>query len=192
MHNGDIPDESKEDAQKRRMRWVAQISEYWPLEHLAKLDATQSERILRRSYQNGVLSHNMEAMPQSTSIDSQTENLANPSYNPASQHELSLKPIKPPGQIYLLGSGPGHPDLLTVAAYNILTQKATWVLSDKLVPSEVLALIPPTTTVKIAKKFPGNNEGAQNELMVEAVDAASKGEVVARVSRSAQTCTCTR
>jgi uroporphyrin-III C-methyltransferase len=173
----DTPSESKEDAQKRRMRWVAQISEYWPLEHLAKLDVTQSEEILRRSYQNEALSHNAE-----TVIDGQPDNLGNLRHDQLAHHNLNLKTIKPPGQIYLLGSGPGHPDLLTVAAYNILTSKATLVLSDKLVPSEVLALIPPTTTVKIAKKFPGNNEGAQNELMVEAVSAASKGEIVVRVS----------
>jgi uroporphyrin-III C-methyltransferase len=179
VNSGETPSESKENAQKRRMRWVAQISEYWPLEHLAKLDAAQSEEILRHSYQNQALSQNTEAGPQ---MDDQTNNLVNLRHDQLAYHNPSLKSIKPPGQIYLLGSGPGHPDLLTVAAYNILTSKATLVLSDKLVPSEVLALIPATTTVKIAKKFPGNNEGAQNELMVEAVGAASRGETVVRVS----------
>jgi uroporphyrin-III C-methyltransferase len=57
------------------------------------------------------------------------------------------------------------------------------VLSDKLVPAEVLALIPSNITVKIAKKFPGNADGAQSEMMLEAVEAAGRGETVVRVGR---------
>ncbi|KIM31983.1 hypothetical protein M408DRAFT_327360 [Serendipita vermifera MAFF 305830] len=172
--------ESKEAAQKRRMRWVAQISEYWPLEHLAKLDVAQSEQILRQSFgESAACSPNGDIQGQTiitqTSISSST--------GPSSQHDLALSSTTHFGQIYLLGSGPGHPDLLTVAAYNILTCRATLVLSDKLVPSEVLELIPSTTRVKIAKKFPGNNEDAQNELMVEAVDAAQRGEIVIRLKQ---------
>ena len=171
--------ESKDDSQKRRMRWVAQISEYWPLEHLAKLDASQNEEILQQSYHTEPSPRQLDATPQNpVTIFSTDPSLL----DMPSQHNLVLKPTKPPGKIYLLGSGPGHPDLLTMAAYNILTRKATLVLSDKLVPAEVLALIPSTTTVKIAKKFPGNNEGAQNELMIEAVEAANRGEIVVRVS----------
>lgn len=177
--------ESKDDAQKRRMRWVAQISEYWPLEHLARLDASQSEQILQQSYNTESPPRTLATAPQN--ID--TPSSKDPSSSGmASQHDLILRPVKPQGKIYLLGSGPGHPDLLTVAAYNILTRKSTLVLSDKLVPAEVLALIPPTTTVKIAKKFPGNNEGAQNELMVEAVEAANRGEIVVRVSHWPTVC----
>ncbi|KIM31720.1 hypothetical protein M408DRAFT_237274 [Serendipita vermifera MAFF 305830] len=161
--------ESEEDAQKRRMRWVAQISEYWPLDHIAKLDASQRKEVLQQSYSPKYPTPELVEEP--------------PKDHPPSRHDLVLQPSKPQGNIYLLGSGPGHPDLLTVAAHNIFTRKATLVLSDKLVPAEVLALIPSTTTVKIAKKFPGNNEGAQNELMVEAVDAASKGEIVVRLKQ---------
>jgi len=102
-----------------------------------------------------------------------------------SRHSLDTRP-QPLGQILLLGSGPGHPSLLTLAAYHTLTKQATFVLSDKLVPAPVLALIPSHVPVKIAREFPGNADGAQNELMVEAVEAARRGEVVARVSLSPQ------
>jgi len=184
-HQGEsVSSESAEDMQKRRMRWVAQISEYWPLEHLAKLDATQSEDILRRCYHSDESHHPQEFTSRHKNNDDLPVHATDIPQDPPSRHDLVLMPTKPLGQIYLLGSGPGHPDLLTVAAHTILTRKATLVLSDKLVPSEVLALIPTTTTIKIAKKFPGNNEGAQNELMVEAVEAAKRGKIVVRVRES--------
>jgi uroporphyrin-III C-methyltransferase len=86
------------------------------------------------------------------------------------------------GRISLIGSGPGHPSLLTVAALHSL-KNATLILSDKLVPAEILALIPSTTKLHIAKKFPGNNEGAQNEMMVKAVEGARAGEDVVRLKQ---------
>lgn len=102
------------------------------------------------------------------------------------RHELALGlPPRPPtkrGRILLLGSGPGHPSLLTVAAHRAL-QTSTLILSDKLVPSEILALIPSTTTLHIAKKFPGNAEGAQNEMMDLALQGAIRGEVVVRLKQ---------
>lgn len=87
------------------------------------------------------------------------------------------------GKIFLLGSGPGSPALLTMAAHTLLTKHATLILSDKLVPSEILALIPSSIPLIIAKKFPGNAEGAQNELMDLAYQGALKGEVVVRLKQ---------
>lgn len=107
---------------------------------------------------------------------------------PQSRHGLTVAPsanLQPStqGSIVLIGSGPGSPDLLTRAAYSFLTQRATLILSDKLVPSEVLALIPPHIPLVIAKKFPGNAEGAQSELMELAVQGAEKGETVVRLKQ---------
>ncbi|KAJ7784803.1 hypothetical protein B0H14DRAFT_3163922 [Mycena olivaceomarginata] len=59
----------------------------------------------------------------------------------------------------------------------------TLVLSDKLVPAAVLAIIPQTVQVRIAKKFPGNAEGAQNEMMEAAVEAAQRGLTVIRLKQ---------
>lgn len=69
-----------------------------------------------------------------------------------------------------------------MAAHKSL-QSATLVLSDKLVPFEILALIPSTTTLHIAKKFPGNAEGAQNEMMALALEGARRGERVVRLKQ---------
>jgi len=86
------------------------------------------------------------------------------------------------GRIFLVGSGPGHPSLLTIATHTTLTKLADLVLSDKLVPDAVLALIPKSVQIRIARKFPGNADGAQLEMMEAAVEAARKGLTVVRVS----------
>lgn len=142
---------------KRRMRWVAQISEYWSIQRLANLTDDDIREILSGDY----MKENADAIK-----------------DPQSIHSLS---VRSPGRILLVGSGPGHPSLLTLATHTALTKLANLVLSDKLVPDAVLAIIPPTVEVRIAKKFPGNAEGAQNEMMEAAVEAANRGLTVVRV-----------
>jgi uroporphyrin-III C-methyltransferase len=99
----------------------------------------------------------------------------------AHPHASSSLPLQKNGRILLVGSGPGHPSLLTIATYTALTQWADLVLSDKLVPDTILALIPKHVSVRIANKFPGNVEAAQIEMMETAVEAANKGLTVVRV-----------
>ena len=149
---------------RRRMQWIAQISEYWPLEHLASLSYDQIRKLLKS--------------PEIAPSDDRPQK--------RSKHELDVTPAKPPsgGHVYLLGAGPGHPGLLTVAAYHLLTSKSTdLVLSDKLVPAQVIELIPRNTPLVIAKKFPGNAEGAQSELITQALEAAQQGKVVVRLKQ---------
>ena len=83
----------------------------------------------------------------------------------------------------MVGSGPGHPSLLTIATHTALTQWADLVLFDKLVPESILALIPNHVSARIAKKLPGNVEDAQMEMMEAAVEAANRGLTVVRVRR---------
>ena len=158
--------EGETDAERsvRRMRWVAQISEYWSYSHLAGLTQEGMEN---------VLSGNGLGVPSDSLVGTDTGS--------SSRHGLAVVPSSPRGRIFLVGSGPGHPGLLTVATRDILTKQADLVLSDKLVPEAVLAIIPKQTEVQIARKFPGNAEGAQQEIMETAVDAASRGLTVVRV-----------
>jgi len=86
------------------------------------------------------------------------------------------------GTITLVGSGPGHPDLLTQAAVRAINT-ADLVLADKLVPSEILALIPRRTEVYIARKFPGNAERAQEELQQKGLTALHQGKRVIRLKQ---------
>jgi uroporphyrin-III C-methyltransferase len=215
----------------RRMRWVNQISEYWPVERLAAMKEDEMRTMLElktNGKETGVQDvamtrsapsvapskvevHALASKPvndgpsggratHSTHISSmsscipdkqQTFNpsplkLQNTSAYDESRHSISLNTslssTPPRGQVLLVGSGPGHPSMLTVAARKALTELATHVLSDKLVPAEILALIPPHVPLTIAKKYPGNAERAQAELMQEALEGAGRGEIVVRVS----------
>ncbi|KDQ18262.1 hypothetical protein BOTBODRAFT_104689 [Botryobasidium botryosum FD-172 SS1] len=169
-----VQSESLEEATKRRMAWVAQISEYWPIERLAALgEAEMLDMLADSRAQHAVQENEPLVSDASRSIPSQ-HSLTSPGNPP---------PTPAQGQILLVGSGPGHPSLLTRAAHTALTSLATLVLSDKLVPAEVLALIPPHVPLHIAKKFPGNADGAQNELMDMALEGLKKGEVVVRLKQ---------
>lgn len=168
---GELEHESDEDAAQRRMKWVAQISEFWSLDRLASLSEKDMVQML------------YDAL--SSSRDT-TDDHADPFLTSA--HDLRLQRIHPPlpalGQIFLVGSGPGHPALLTVAARALLTSSSTHlILTDKLVPAGVLDLIPKHIEVRVARKFPGNAEGAQSELMEMAVSAASAGKNVVRLKQ---------
>ncbi|KAI9511869.1 tetrapyrrole methylase [Russula earlei] len=150
-------EETDAERSARRMRWVAQISEYWSYSHLSSLTKEGMQSILSG------------------------DGLGLPSKS--SRHGLVVDPSSPRGKIFLVGSGPGHPGLLTVATRDILTTHADLVLSDKLVPEAVLALVPKNIQVRIARKFPGNAEGAQQEMMEAAVDAARRGLTVVRLKQ---------
>lgn len=170
------PSETAFEQRKRRIKWVAQISEYWPISKLATMSVPEMRDVLA-----GQSNLSSEIVPSSASIQPQRQSdaldITRPS--PPSKHFFDLPPK--PGKILLVGSGPGHPSLLTMATHTALTQLADVVLSDKLVPDAVLALIPKHVRVQIARKFPGNAEGAQAELMEAAVEAAKKGLTVVRV-----------
>lgn len=191
----------EEEQQIRRMRWVSQVSEYWSTEYLARMTSDDVNRVLQMWGDSQQHQQQQAAQPieNSSAGSSKGDHDPHAGNNPHGQsapspympttprHDLELAvptiaPPKPKGRILLLGSGPGHPGLLTVAAHTALNT-ATLILSDKLVPSEILALIPPTTTLHIAKKFPGNAEGAQNEMMELALEGAQRGEVVVRLKQ---------
>ncbi|OCH95712.1 uroporphyrin-III C-methyltransferase [Obba rivulosa] len=161
--------ETESERARRRMKWVAQVSEYWPLQKLAALTEKEMASMLD---DEGYLSSSL--------ADPSGQEHAVAHAN-RSVHGLEVSPRR--GRIFLVGSGPGHPSLLTVATRTALTKLADLVLSDKLVPAAVLAVIPPTVEVRIARKFPGNADGAQNELMEAAVDAARRGLTVVRLKQ---------
>jgi len=206
------PDGLEQEA-LRRMRWVAQMSEYWPLDALGALKPADMDGLLGR-YESqrtrgggdegfvdgesstptpttttaaaGATSSSATSAVSGTT-DSGPSAGADDGPAPSAAHDLALRPPSPPpasarGTIHLIGSGPGHPSLLTIAAHQSLLS-ATLVLSDKLVPAEILALIPSTTEVHIAKKYPGNAEGAQNEMMELALVGAERGERVVRLKQ---------
>ncbi len=56
------------------------------------------------------------------------------------------------GKVYLMGAGPGDPNLLTVKAVRVL-RAAEVVLHDDLVSSKILDLIPASTQVRNVHKL---------------------------------------
>ncbi|KAF9888380.1 hypothetical protein FE257_008658 [Aspergillus nanangensis] len=141
-------------AKTRRMRWLSQICEYWPLRKLASITDADIEAILQ-AYSSG------------------TEN---------QEGSHGIETVSSKGKIVLAGSGPGHPDLLTRATYKAI-QNADIILADKLVPSPVLDLIPRRTEVHIARKFPGNADHAQEEFLRMGLDALRRGRHVLRLKQ---------
>lgn len=147
----------------RRLRWLSQICEYWPLRRLSSITDSDISSILT-AYTHSSSTIDDTAPLQPSTIDSRT---THPNIR---------------GTITLAGSGPGHPSLLTRTTHTAL-QTATFILADKLVPAPVLDLIPRRTPVHIARKFPGNADAAQEELLRLGLAALKRGEHVLRLKQ---------
>jgi uroporphyrin-III C-methyltransferase len=84
------------------------------------------------------------------------------------------------GKVYLIGAGPGDPDLLTVKAARVL-QSIDVVLYDRLVGDGVLALINPAAEKIYVGKHEGQQESTQAEIFDLLVRHAKAGKSVARL-----------
>lgn len=83
------------------------------------------------------------------------------------------------GKVYLVGAGPGAPDLLTLRAAEIL-QGADIVFHDALVHPEVLALAKSAVRIAVGKRC-GKFATAQQFINKRLVDAARKHATVVRL-----------
>jgi uroporphyrin-III C-methyltransferase len=83
------------------------------------------------------------------------------------------------GRVYLVGAGPGAPDLLTLRAADIL-RRADVVFHDALVHPETLDLAARAERIPVGKRS-GRRSTAQQFINKRLVDAARKHEVVVRL-----------
>jgi len=84
------------------------------------------------------------------------------------------------GKVFLVGAGPGDPDLLTVRAVELLN-KADAVIYDRLVSKKILRLVPQKTEKIYVGKEPGKHELSQEEINELIIDMALKGKMVVRL-----------
>ena len=82
--------------------------------------------------------------------------------------------------VYLVGAGPGDPDLLTVKAQRLLN-KAEVVVYDRLVSDEILALIPSGVARISVGKQPRSHPVPQAEINALLVRLARTGRVIVRL-----------
>jgi uroporphyrin-III C-methyltransferase len=84
------------------------------------------------------------------------------------------------GKVYLVGAGPGDPGLLTMKAYQLLSQ-AQIVIYDALVSPEILALITPNAEkINVGKRM-GRHSLLQPDTSQLLIQKAQQAEIVVRL-----------
>jgi uroporphyrin-III C-methyltransferase len=82
--------------------------------------------------------------------------------------------------VYLVGAGPGDPDLLTMRAVSLLAQ-ADVIVHDRLVDRRVLASAAPWAELVDVGKTPGSRRNSQDEINDILLDRAQRFDTVVRL-----------
>ena len=82
--------------------------------------------------------------------------------------------------VYLVGAGPGDPDLITVKAWRLLT-RADVVVADRLVSPEILAMAAPWAELVDVGKDPNGSRTKQDEINRILIDRGRRHETVVRL-----------
>ncbi|GAC1701332.1 MAG: hypothetical protein NVS9B4_04410 [Candidatus Acidiferrum sp.] len=85
-----------------------------------------------------------------------------------------------PKKVYIIGAGPGDPELLTVKAQRIL-RTADVVFHDELVSPEILGVVRPSAEIQNVGKRCGQKVISQEEINFRVVSQACEGRTVVRL-----------
>lgn len=94
-------------------------------------------------------------------------------------NEIDLATFEP-GSVWLVGSGPGDPGLLTLLAVQGL-QQADVIVYDALVNDSILKLARPDCTLEYAGKRGGRPSAQQKDISLRLVELAKEGKRVLRL-----------
>lgn len=88
--------------------------------------------------------------------------------------------IRGKGSVYLVGAGPGDPELITVRGMRLI-QQADTVIHDRLIPHEVLQWCRCEADLIDVGKYPDHHRFSQSAINELLVRCASRGELVVRL-----------
>ncbi|HDN66097.1 MAG TPA: uroporphyrinogen-III C-methyltransferase [Methanosarcinales archaeon] len=88
--------------------------------------------------------------------------------------------MHPNGKVYLVGSGPGDPELLTIKALRLI-KGADVIVYDQLPGPEILSSLPKSAELIDVGKYAGDHTLSQDEINQLLVDYASQGKMVVRL-----------
>jgi uroporphyrin-III C-methyltransferase/precorrin-2 dehydrogenase/sirohydrochlorin ferrochelatase len=122
------------------------------------------------------LLHRLANQPVGTSEDSPIRQTADA---PALRNQ-AINSLPAEGTVYLVGAGPGDPEMLTVKALRLI-QAADIILHDDLVPQAILDLASPSAEVLNVGKRCGNKDTTQDEINALLIDYARSRRSVIRL-----------
>ncbi|KAI8894089.1 tetrapyrrole methylase [Globomyces pollinis-pini] len=125
----------------------------------------------------------IETVKTSSTVKDLESSLPNPQTNESKDtisNEIGFKNAQSECKLFLVGAGPGHPEMLTVQALELL-KSADLVVSDRLIPEEIISLIPTSKLVLSSFKVGGASDKAQNESNEVCLKGLKDGKTVVRL-----------